>query len=310
MNEPKFVEFKTEDHLVLPGLLYEAKRSKKIAIYLHGNGSSSIFYDEYEHRDLPEGLNRAGISFLKFNNRGAHIIKKLNIDSKKIKKDRKPFGCAYEIIKDCVLDIDAAVKFAKSFGYKEFYLVGASTGANKVCVYNHYRPNNEFSKYVLFCGGDDTGIYYSILGDKLFFKLLKESKSKIAGGEGEKIIPEMLERDEIISYKAFYDLASPDGDYNCFPFSEVLGKAKISKRPLFRYFKEVMKPSLVIYGENDEYAWGEVPRLAGMMKKMKPDFNYEIIKGADHGFSGKKKELAGMVANWLSLRGDEIDEAI
>lgn len=300
MNEPKFVEFKTKDHLVLPGLLYEAKEKRKIAIYLHGNGSSSVFYDEHEHRDLPKSLDRVGISFLKFNNRGAHIIKKLNIDSKRIKKDRKLFGCAYEVIRDCVLDIDAAVKFVKSLGYKEFYLIGASTGANKICVYNHYKPKNEVSKYVLLCGGDDTGISYSILGDELFFKLLKESKSKIVNDEGEKIIPEMLEHGEIISYKAFYDLANPDGDYNCFPFSEVLGKARISKKPLFRYFKEIVKPSLVVYGESDEYAWGEVPKLIGVMKKIKPDFRYEIIKGADHSFNGKKKELAAIASKWLA----------
>ena len=80
MNEPKFIELKTQDHLVLPGLLYEVSNSEKIAINIHGNGSSSIFYDESEHRMLPEALTNNGISLLKFNNRGAHIIKKLNIN--------------------------------------------------------------------------------------------------------------------------------------------------------------------------------------------------------------------------------------
>ena len=79
LSEPKFIEFATEDGLTLPGLLYDVKDSKKVAIYLHGNGSSSIFYDESEHRDMPEQLKQKGISFLKFNNRGAHIIKKLNV---------------------------------------------------------------------------------------------------------------------------------------------------------------------------------------------------------------------------------------
>jgi len=297
MNEPRLIEFKTEDKLTLPGLLYEIPETKKIAIYLHGNGSSSVFYGESRKRDLPEALSKKGISFLAFNNRGAHIIKKLSINSSR--KDRKPYGCAYEIIKECVLDIDGALEYVKSLGYTEYYLIGASTGANKICVYNHYKKENEVSKYALVCGGDDTGGLYDVLGDKLFFELLNKAKQMADNGQGEDISVELFKLGEIFSYQGFYDIANPDGDYNCFPFSQALGKVNISKKPLFGYFKEIEKPSVVIYGENDEYAWGEVPKLVGMLKTLKPEFKYEIIKGADHGFDGKEKELAKAVADWL-----------
>src|SRR5260221_3471229 len=110
MNEPKFIEFTTEDGLTLPGLLYEVKDSNKVAMYLHGNGSSSVFYDENEHKDMPGELNQKGVSFLKFNNRGAHIIKKLNVRNGD-EVERKKFGCANEKIRDCVLDIEGAVNF-------------------------------------------------------------------------------------------------------------------------------------------------------------------------------------------------------
>lgn len=56
MQTPKFVDFETSDGLTLPGLLYEAEGSKKVVIYLHGNGSSSVFYGEKEYRDLPEAV--------------------------------------------------------------------------------------------------------------------------------------------------------------------------------------------------------------------------------------------------------------
>lgn len=294
---PKFVEFSTSDGLLLPGLLYEAKGSKKVVIYLHGNGSSSVFYDEAEKRGLPEQVNTKGVSFLKFNNRGAHIIKKLNVKKGK-EVERLKYGCAFEIIKECILDIDSAVKFLQGLGYNEFYLAGASTGANKICVYNYYKPQNVFKKYILICGGDDTGIYYSILGDKKFWKLLNDSKEKIAIGKGEDLIKPLLPN-EIFSYKGFYDIANPDGDYNCFPFSEVLGKAKLSKKPLFRYFKTIKTPSLVIYGEKDEYAWGEVSKVVEILKRYQPKFDYRIIEGADHGFTGKNKELTDAITKWL-----------
>lgn len=293
----KFVEFGTKDGLTLPGLLYQAKDSKKIAIFLHGNGSSSVFYDESENKDLPIELNKKRISLLKFNNRGAHIIKKLNV-KKTEEVDRKKFGCAYERIRDCVLDIDAAVGFLQKFGYKEFYLIGASTGANKICVYNFYRPKNIFKKYILIAGGDDTGIYYSLLGKAKFYRLLEISKRKIKNGQGEDIIKQLLP-DKIFSYQAFYDIANPDGDYNCFPFSEVLTKTKLSTKSIFRYYKSIKKPTLVIYGDSDEYAARNIHKVLKILKTYQPDFKYITVKNADHGFTGRKKKLAGEISNWI-----------
>jgi len=298
MLKPKFVDFETSDGLILPGLLYEAKKSKKAVIYLHGNGSSSVFYDEEEHRDLPKALNKKGIAFFKFSNRGAGIIQKLNMRKKGSEIERKPFGMAFEKIKECVPDIDGAVKFLQKLGYKEFYLAGASTGANKICVYDHYKAKSVFKKYILICGGDDVGIYYSALGKRKFFKVLNEAKTKIKKGLGEELIEDILST-EVFSYQGFYDIANPDGDYNIFPFSEAFGGVKISKKPLFRHFKSISKSSIVIYGEKDEYVWGNIKGVIETLKKYQPDFEYKVIDGADHGFKGKQKELANTIAGWL-----------
>jgi len=298
MQTPKFIDFKTSDGLTLPGLLYEAKESKKVVIYLHGNGSSSVFYDEKEYRDLPEALNEKGISILKFNNRGANVIKRFTI-KKNGAEERVPFGMAYEKIKDCVFDIDAAIKFLQELGYKEFYLAGTSTGANKICVYNYYKPKNIFKKYILICGGDDTGIYYNLLGNTKFFKLLTKAKEKIKKGKGLEIAKETLSIDEVFSYQGFYDIANLDGDYNCFPFSEAFGGVRISTKPLFRYFKSINKPSIVVYGEKDEYTWGDIKKVISTLKKYQPGFEYRVISGADHRFTRKQKELANVIAGWL-----------
>lgn len=298
MQTPKFVDFETGDGLTLPGLLYEAEGSKRVVVYLHGNGSSSVFYDEKEYRDLSEALDKKGISILKFNNRGANIIKKFTIEKNGV-EERVPFGMAYEKIIDCIPDIDGAVRFLQGLGYEEFYLAGASTGANKICVYDHYKPKNIFKKYILICGGDDTGIYYNLLGYKKFFKILNKAKEKNDKGEGLEIAPEVLPIGEVFSYQGFYDIANPDGDYNCFPYSEAFGKAKISTKSLFRYFGSIKKPSIVIYGEKDEYTWGDIKKVIATLKKYQPKFEYKIINGADHRFTGKQRELAKTIVNWI-----------
>lgn len=298
MKLPQIVQIKTEDGLTLPGLFYESDKSKKAAIFLHGNGSASVFYSDDLKEEQAKILNNKGISYLLFNNRGAHLIKKLNVAKKDGTVERKRFGMAYEKIKDCIKDIDASIDFLRTKGYEEFYLIGESTGANKICVYHYYKPKNKVSRYVLLGGGDDTGIYYNQLGKKKFFKLLKESKDKIRKRKGEDLICELLP-EEIFSYLGFYDIANPNGDYNVFPFLEEIKKIKLSKKQLFRHFNSINKLTLVIYGEKDEYAWGDVPRIINILKEQKPNFEYAIIKGADHGCSQHQKELSKVISEWL-----------
>ena len=297
MQSPELIHIKTKDGPVLPGLLYKAAPGKKIAIHLHGNGSSSVFYYDDQRDEQVNTLNKKGISFFLFNNRGANYIKKLDV-IKRGKRGRKRFGMAYEEIKDCIKDIDGVINHLGKLGYREFYLVGESTGASKIAVYHYYKKSNKVSKYILLGAGDDTGIYYDMLGKKRFFKLLKESKEKIKKGEGEDIIKELLP-DMIFSYIGFYDVANPDGDYNTFPFLESMTNLKLSKKRLFRHFKSINKPTLVVYGEEDEYAWGDVSRVVDILKEQKPEFDYRIIKGADHGFSQHQKELSQVMSKWL-----------
>jgi pimeloyl-ACP methyl ester carboxylesterase len=297
MENPLFVQITTTDGLTLPGLFYEAPHSQKAMIYLHGNGSSSVFYSDDERLELAKSLNKKGISLLMFNNRGAHYIKKLHV-TKNGEEESKYFGMAYEKIKECIEDIDGAVAFLKTKEYKTFYLIGESTGANKICVYHFYKPTNEISKYILVSGGDDTGIYYDYLGKKKFYKLLREAEEKIKKHEGEDLIKELLP-DEFFSYQAFYDTCNPDGDYNVFPYVEEIKKIKLSTKPLFRHAQSIGKPTLVIYGEKDQYALGGGRKSAEILKKYCPNFTYENIKDADHALTFHQKEYAKIVTDWL-----------
>lgn len=295
MQSPSFVQVSTKDGLSLPGLLFSPQSSTKAAIYLHGNGGSSAFYAH--DFTLAEELNKNNIAFLRFNNRGAELIKRLTV-KKDNQEESKYFGAAYEKIKECIEDIDGAVSFLEQKGYQEIYLVGNSTGANKICVYNYYKPQNKIAKYILIAPGDDTGIHYDYLGKEKFYQFLNKAKEKIDEGAGEEIICELLPR-EIISWQSFFDVCDPDGDYNVFPFYEVINNIKLSKEPLFRHFKSIKKPSLVVYAELDEHARGNARGIIEILKKHQPEFVYKIIPGADHRFREKKKELAEVITSWL-----------
>lgn len=296
----RHLEFRTPDGLDLPGLLYEPdQKTDRVAILLHGNGSTSIFYSPSFGATYAKYLNEKGIAYFPFNNRGAHIVKKLNrtVDGE---TQRLKYGCAYELIKECIFDIDGSIEYLKTLGYKTFYLIGASTGANKICVYNYYNPKNVVSKYVLIGGGDDSGIIYSRVGRKKFEQILKECQQKIKASEGTDLAPE--EWMGIYSYQSVFDMLNPDGDYNTFPFFEILNKLTISRKELLREFKSINKPTLVLYGGDDEYCYGQVSGIVEKLKAATPHLDkltFGILQGCDHGFNGQEKLLVKTISDWL-----------
>jgi pimeloyl-ACP methyl ester carboxylesterase len=297
----ELIQFPNTNNIFLPGLLYEPEKSSdKILIFLHGNGSSAGFYSVEAQNIFGKTMTDNGISYLTFTNTGGHLIQKFDklIDDT---WERVQIGVAYELIKDCVSDIDGVINFIKSRGYKHIYLVGASTGANKICVYNFYKTKNPVEKYVLESGGDDSGIYYSEVGDKKFKQALQLCKVKIKSGKGRDFVPKDF-YDIPISYQSLYDQINPDGDYNIFPFYWQLNKIKIMKKAPWREIKKITKPTLVIYGDKDEYCYGKVQSCVGLIKSAvsgKENFSFKIIRNADHAYFGKRKEFAEKVVKFL-----------
>lgn len=293
------IQFAADDGVELSGLLYEPKRStRRAAIWLHGSGGASVF-DSRRTNIVAEELTRAGMAFFPFNNRGAHIIRYLKRAGR-----RKSVGggMALEKIRDAVRDIDGAIRFLRSRGYRELYLIGHSTGANKIVLYDHYRKRNAIRRYVLLSGGDDTGGIYAALGARRFRASLARARQMIRAGRGEDLIPKDL-LGYLMSWQSFYDMANPDGDYNTFPFLEVMRGVKLSKRRPFRYAEAISKPTFVIYGEADAYLYDDASGcMAAFADAVGPkeNFQFVLVEDADHGFKGHERELGMLVADWLS----------
>lgn len=292
------VRFLATDGYKLAGLLYNpSPKTKKVTIYLHGNGYGSIFESVEKMNIFGTALNKNDIAFFPFNNRGSNMVRKLKRDVDGVEEETKG-GTAYEIIKDCIQDIDGAIDYLKTQGFKEFYIIGESTGANKICVYNFYKKNNEISKVVLLSGGDDTGIYFQTLGKEEFFRLLAKAKEEIKKGNGRNI---MTEVDFGLSWQSFYNTCDPNGDYNIFPYIEYFTKEKISSKKLFREYETLTMPVLVVYGANDEYTYGRVPEIIKVLEEKSNSVHFKgvIIPDTDHGLTGKLEEGASIIADWL-----------
>jgi pimeloyl-ACP methyl ester carboxylesterase len=298
----RLVSFRSTDGLALPGLLYEpARRTSEAAIFLHGNGDASVFYSARRTNAFGEEMARRGIAFFAFNNRGAHLIKRLGRKTPR-RRESLLLGMTFEKIRDCVHDIDGAVAMLRAEGYRRVHLIGHSTGANKICVYNRRRPRNPISRVVLLAPGDDVGLYYDQLGPRRFARALRTAKERIGQGRGAELASASLSPFPI-SWASLHDTIDPDGDYNVFPFLEAMRDLRLSGRPLFRDYRRLRKPTLALFGANDEYCFGDVPRclaLLGERSAAPRRSRFTILPEADHSFHGKEKEAGATMADFLA----------
>ena len=297
----RLVKFDATDGVALTGLLYEPRwggglsaRRKRAAIFLHGMGGS---FEPRRSNLLGEELTAAGIAFFPFNNRGSYLIRRLG---------NTQGGMAFERIRDCVPDIDGAVRELRRRGYRDLTLIGHSTGANKIAVYDHYKSRSFIKRYILVAGGDDTGLAFAHLGTRRRFEAaLTKARAMIHAKRGDDLIPPALSPANPLSWRSFYDIANPDGDYNVFPFLEVMRNLRLSRRPRFRHLRGIHKPALILYGEHDEFCYDDVPRCLSILATAlgpKPNIELATLADADHGFAGKEMDLGKVIVRWLASR--------
>ncbi len=305
----RLVRFEATDGVALSGLLFEPeKRKRRAAIFVHGTGGASVF-DSTRTNALARVMTAQGIAWFPFDNRGANVVRRLKRRARRPRRASAAKGgatlggMAFELIRDCVADIDGAVRELRRRGYRDLYLIGHSTGANKVAVYDSRKPRNPIRRYVLLAGGDDTGLLYAQLGSARFHRAIVTARAKIKAKKGDEIVPDSLTPlPPMMSWRSFYDIANPDGDYNVFPFLEALGDVRLSRKPRFRHVRGIRKPSLILYGDSDEYCYGDVPACLAVLAQAvreQPNIEIAMMQNADHGFSGHEEELGATIAGWL-----------
>lgn len=303
----ELVSLTSTDGIGLPGLLYRPEKdTNKAAVWLHGMGDNAVFYNPKLVNAIAQALTDKGIALLAFNNRGAHNRKSLKyIDETLPEEDRRyRGGTYYELIADCVYDIDGAVIFLKEQNFSTFYLVGISTGANKICAYHVRAKHNEFSRYVLASPGDDTGLLFANLGAKKYWRALQYA-AKYTKTEPQRTMPKYTGMYPF-SAQSTWDVLNPDGDYNTFPFYETTHE-RIGKKQLFAEYRQIDRRTLVILGQEDEFMTdlggaGEALKLLmrHTSNAMLKQIDFMLVPGADHSFHDAEEVFARHVADWLA----------
>ncbi|MEI6711757.1 MAG: alpha/beta hydrolase [bacterium] len=121
------------------------------------------------------------------------------------------------------------------------------------------------------------------MGAELFQEVLSNAQKAMKENRGEERPVTRRCFLEDFSYQSADDILNPDGPYNCFPFFEAFQK-RLGEKKLFGAFSTLDIPTLVIYGENDEYVHFSMKEVIALLKSHNSSAEYDVIPGADHGF--------------------------
>lgn len=243
------------------------QRSQKLLIFVHGMGSN--FYKSRFKKAWMKLAPARGLDVFCFNNRGCES------------------DVTIEHFPDCLHDLDAALEFALSEGYRDVFLLGHSTGCQKITFYFHKRKPRSVRALLLTALGDDLAIARRDLG-RSYPGWIQRAQQLVAQGKGDHKLPAKCMG---FSAKRFLSAAGPKSiEANLFRLD---GKMKI--------FSSLTLPVLAVFPEQEQYACIPVHNAGRRLKAVSRSRKFEAvyIPEADHSFRGREDACVRACLGWL-----------
>jgi pimeloyl-ACP methyl ester carboxylesterase len=284
--EGELISFEAADGVEIEGMLCRATKSKTCLVHVHGMTDS--FYGLKIVDNLMHAAFRNEMGFFAFNNRGQGTI--TTFSSLKEHLTYRRIGTSFENFKDCLMDIDAALKVLRDRGYENFILSGHSTGCQKIAYY-HYRRNRKSVKgLILLAPADDYNFQIKLLGKKKHKEAVQIARKLVRAGKGKDLMPYDVEP-SYFSAKRFYEL---------------YGGVSVEGQ-LFNYegrlkaISDIKIPILAMFGSKEEYAAMPPRRMLRILaQKFKNSYSRSVlIRDADHCFCRHEEEVEAAVSRWL-----------
>ena len=287
------IYFNTEDKVELAGLLERPESTtEEVVISIHGMQSNCM---KRREDILSKEINKKGISYLAFNNRGHELMSYTNrIDGPK----KLDGGAVYEEVLDSYYDIKAAITAMLNLGFTKIHLQGHSLGCTKI-VYSYNRlkkENSELLKYIesiiLLSLVDIPGCQKYDLGDKYEEMMTYALEKEVEGKEREFMPKESFEHP--ISVKTYL---------RYFRYNEEIDFARFGDENYsYEELNNIDVPLFIRWGNVYELVIQNLDELIEILKnKVKnPKLDLGYIDGANHGYGGKEEELAGEILNFIT----------
>ena len=294
----ELINFMATDGVNLEGILYKASSniSEKIILSVHGMTSNCFKKRDIE---IAKKANEKGIDYFAFNNRGSEIVKYIEKETEG-QPAKELAGTAYEDVLEGYEDIVGAIIKLKELGYKNIYLQGHSLGCTKIVyTYNELINNDETEileniKGVILLSLVDISMALKVyLRDN--FKQYLDYAEKL---EHENKIYEMMPRESFIhpiSVKSFLRYARDNKDIDF---------ANYGKDNELEKLNNIQVPLFMRWGNDNEMIIQQADELSTMVNNIitNENKNIDYIDGANHSYTGKEKELAEQIVEFVLMQ--------
>lgn len=289
-----FVQVEARDGVKLEGLVFSVKGADAVGVWIHGL-TSNAFRNYERNTVLAREFSDAGIAFAVFNTRGHDVVTySVKSDKRKAKGYRSiTAGSAFERFEDSVLDLDAIVDYLGK-QYKKVFLLGHSTGANKVAYYLARRCK-KVAGGALISPVSDVSMIKKELGVK-YDEAIKTAREMVKRGDGNKLVPESL-CPSIYTARRLLSLADQKSVEQLFPHKNFMGPLQI--------FSKIKSPVIIVYGARDDYLKLDkisAEILINCFSRYSKSGKFEsfVDVDADHSFGTREEELGQVLLDWIT----------
>ena len=286
----ELVRINSIDGIQLPGILYMPESAtKKIVIHVHGlNGN---FYENNFLDEISKSYTKTGYAFLTFNNRGRGFISEFWRG-----KECVVIGSSLEKFKECILDIEGVVNYAKENGYEEIILEGHSYGCNKVLYYYNKKRDKSIKKIVLLAPCDIPAELKKFLTEDEYEKAEKDATKLVNEGKENELIDFPILANGKMAAGTYYNDFLPGGEDDFIRYRE----GKYAKSELL---ENIDIPVLIVFGDNDECVLTvPIQDVQEYLQNNLKNCDIQIINGTDHEYTDKYKELGKIIERRITWK--------
>ncbi len=286
----RHVRILTPKRYLLDALWFGASRPNTAIVFVHGLGSNAFAHHDYL---APLAAGRTAVLF--FSNRGhdgVAGVKRLKPSARKGYVYENA-GVAHEVFTDCADDLQGAVDLLRKRGARRIYLVGHSTGCQKIVYYlSRTGAQPRIAGAALLCPISD---YADAAHEDERKRRKGESAARklVHRGKPHELLPADLWRGPIDAQR-FLSLYTPDTKEEIFTY------AQPKKVP--RTLRKVEIPLLVVFAGDDEYRDRPTEEIAAWFRKnlRSRSGEIQIVPGALHSFHGLESKVAASIRRWLA----------
>ncbi len=278
------------DGLELDSVLFEPKKNTRRAI-VHIHGITGHFLQNHHISYMARSYPDNGYSFLTFNNRGHDYIADV-IKTGMAGTDRVQKGSAFDILEECVYDINPVIEYLKKRDYEEIILQGHSLGVLKACYYLAKESNNSVSSAIFLSPMDVIYLLDSQVKDWKYWR--DSAKNMIESGRGQQYMGVKIWLDVPISADSYWNYTKEDSNMWMFNFTKLHRE--------FIHFNKIKIPTLIVLPDADNIAISidkESAKKELKKRSSNRSLSIEIIPHSGHGYWGYEENLINIILDWL-----------